>query len=169
MSVYVAGVGLHPFGRFPGRSYRELGETAVRAALADAGVSFKDVQVAFVGNVLAEMAKGSNVLERVGLTGIPIVSVENACASGGSAFRLAAKMVQAGEYDVALALGVEKAPKGFIAACGYDRWQIETGLGANPIYFALGAQQLMTEYGITAEHLAQVSVKNHRHGVDNPN
>lgn len=166
--AYVAGVGLHPFGRFPEKSLEDLAEVAVRDALKDAGISFRDIQAAYVGNVLADMAKGSVVLERLGLTGIPITSVENACASGGSALGIAHKLVVAGVHDVILVLGVEKASRGFIPDCGYQSWQKETGLAANPIYFALAAQRYMAATGASEWHLAQVSVKNHAHAVHNP-
>lgn len=165
----VAGVGLHPFGRFDDKSYREIGETAARAALEDAGVSFKDVEAVFVGNVQAEMAKAANIAERIGLTGVPLVALENACASGGSALNFAARLVVAGAYDVVLALGVEKAARGFIPDCGYESWQIESGLGVNPAYFALAAAMRMSADGVTERQLARVSVKNHEHGVHNPN
>jgi acetyl-CoA acetyltransferase len=167
--AYVLGVGIHPFGRFPDLDYRALGEAALRDALDDAGVGFGDVQGVFIGNVFEGMAKASNVLERVGLTGVPAIAVENACASGGSAFALATRFVAAGAYDVLVALGVEKAPRGFIAESGYHTWQIETGLGVNPVYFALQAHRCMTEWGITVEQLADVSVKNHAAGALNPN
>src|SRR4051812_16673139 len=165
--VVVAGVGIHPFGRFP-QGYRELGAVAARGALDDAGVQPADVDLVFVGNVMAEMAKGYNVMDRLGRTGVPIINVEAACASSGSALYMGARLIESGAAKVVLCLGVEKAPRGFIAASGYDEWQIETGLGVNPVYFALQAEELLAT-GVTVEDLADVSVKNHRHAVDNPN
>jgi acetyl-CoA acetyltransferase len=166
--VVVAGVGIHPFGRFD-TGYRELGAFAARAALSDAGISYDDVQLTLVANVGAEMAKGQNVMDRVGRTGQPIINVESACASSGSALHLGAALIESGAHDTVLCLGVEKAPRGFIAASGYEEWQIKSGLGVNPAYFALQSQELIEERGVSLQDLADVSVKNHRHAIDNPN
>jgi acetyl-CoA acetyltransferase len=166
--VVVAGVGIHPFGRFES-GYREMGAHAAIEALADAGVTGADLDLVLVANVGAEMAKGQNILDRVARPGIPIINVEAACASSGSALYLGARLIESGAARTVLCVGVEKAPRGFIAASGYEPWQIETGLGVNPVYFALQAQELMEDAGVEASDLADVSVKNHRHAVDNPN
>lgn len=166
--VMVAGVGIHPFGRFE-YGYRELGEYAARQSLADAGVAPEDVDHVFVANVGAEMAKGHNVMDRIARTGVPIINVEAACASSGSALYLGAKLIEGGGADIVLCLGVEKAPRGFIAASGFEAWQIENGLGVNPLYFAIQTQELLDGTDATVEDLADVSVKNHQHAVDNPN
>jgi acetyl-CoA acetyltransferase len=166
--VVIAGVGIHPFGRFA-EGYREMGEVAARGAMADAGVNIKDVDMVLVANVGAEMAKGHNIVDRIGRVGVPVINVEAACASSGSSVFMAAKMVESGAADVVLCIGVEKAPRGFIASSGFEQWQIEHGLGVNPLYFAIQAQELMADSGVTAEDLADVSVKNHRHAVHNPN
>lgn len=166
--VVIAGVGIHPFGRFD-YGYREIGEFAAMAALADATVGIEDVDMVFVANVGAEMAKGHNIVDRIGRTGKPVINVEAACASSGSGLFMAAQMVESGAADVVLCLGVEKAPKGFIAASGFEQWQIENGLGVNPLYFAIQAQELIAGTDATVEDLADVSVKNHKHAVDNPN
>jgi acetyl-CoA acetyltransferase len=166
--VRIAGVGIHPFGRFD-YGYRELGEYAVRQCLADAGVSPHDVDLVLVANVGAEMAKGHNIIDRVARIGVPIINVEAACASSGSALFMAAKLIEAGGADIVLCVGVEKAPRGFVASSGFEAWQIENGLGVNPMYFAIQAQELMDSTDVTVEDLADVSVKNHRHAVDNPN
>src|SRR5215468_10578763 len=130
--VVIAGVGIHPFGRFT-YGYRELGEHAARDCLADAGIRPEEVDHVFVANVGAEMAKGHNVMDRVARIGVPIINVEAACASSGSALYLAAKLIEGGGADIVLCIGVEKAPKGFIAASGFDAWQIDNGLGVNPM------------------------------------
>ena len=167
--VVIIGVGIHPFGRFPGTEFTELGRVAVFGALGDAGISWKHVQAAFCGTVACGTAAGHRVLAQIGLTGIPVVNVENACASSGSALRLAAQSVAAGVYDVALAFGVEKMPPGFMAMTSYDRWQAFHGLAVNPVSFALAARWHMATYGTTELQLAKVSEKNHRNGVLNPN
>jgi acetyl-CoA acetyltransferase len=164
----IAGVGIHPFGRFD-ENYRELGAHAVREALTDAGVDYKDVDFTFVANVGAEMAKGQNVMGLIGASGKPIVNVEAACGSSGSGMRLAAELIESGAADIVLCAGVEKAAKGYVPASGYDQWQLKTGLGVNPAYFGIIAQQLMGQTGVSVEDLADVSVKNHTHAVENPN
>lgn len=166
--VVVAGVGIHPFGRFE-HNYRSLGAQAAQEALRDAGIAYGDLDMVLVANVGAEMAKGQNIGEQLGRTGVPIMNVEAACASSGAALFTGAKMIESGAADVVLCLGVEKAPKGFIADSGYEQWQIRTGLGVNPVYFALQAQELLHTTDATVEDLADVSVKNHAHAVDNVN
>ena len=167
-NVTVAGIGIHPFGRFS-HGYRQLGAHAAREALTDAGVTMADLDMVLVGNVGAEMAKGQNIMDGVGRPGIPIINVEAACASSASTLFLGAQMIESGAARAILCLGVEKAPRGFIAGSGYEAWQIETGLGVNPAYFALAAQELISTTDATVEDLADISVKNHRHAVANPN
>ncbi len=167
--VAIIGVGIHPFGRFPGKEFTDIGQVAVLGAIKDAGISWKDVQAAFCGHMTSGAAAGHRVLSRVGMTGIPIVNVENACASGGSALRLATQAVATGLYDMALALGMEKMPRGFMAMTSYDRWQMLQGLAINPIGMALNTRWHMDTYGTTALQLAKVSVKSHKNGALNPN
>ena len=102
-------------------------------------------------------------------TGMPIVDVEAGCASGGAALQLAAGAIRAGQYDCVLVFGIEKMPKGIIRSSFFEPWREEAGLAATPAYFALRAQRLLRESGLTKEHLAEVVVKNRRHGVHNPN
>ncbi|SOD71797.1 acetyl-CoA acetyltransferase [Jatrophihabitans sp. GAS493] len=166
--VVIAGVGIHPFGRFD-YGCREMGEYAARDCLADSGVDPRDIDMVFVANVGAEMAKGHNIMDRVARIGVPIINVEAACASSGSALFMAARLIEGGGADIVLCIGVEKAPKGFIASSGFEPWQIENGLGVNTMYFAIQAQELMDSTDVTLADLADVSVKNHRHAVDNPN
>jgi len=166
--VVIAGVGIHPFGRFPDKDYRDIGREAALMALKDANVPWKDIQVGYVGNVMAEMTKGHQILQYFGQTGIPITNIECACASGGVGLWQAKSAIENGQYDLAIVVGVEKAPKGFIANTGFDRWQMYTGLGATPEYFAMWAQQTMQEEELTLNDLAYISVKNHRNGALNP-
>lgn len=166
--VVILGVGVHEFGRFSDRDYKYMGSVAVKRALADAQISLKNIQAAFCGNVFNTTCTGHNVLSTIGMTGIPIVNVENACASGASAFRLAFQAIASGMYDSLLVFGVEQSPRGFLPGAGWEYWQSYTGLGANPLYFALNIHSHMQEYGTTIEQLAKVSVKNHRNGVHNP-
>src|SRR5262249_45633062 len=144
-AAYVAGVGIHPFGRFPDRSLTALGVEAVRAALTDAGVGRGGFQAAFCGSVYGGVAAGHKVLPALGLSGVPIVNVEAGCASGGAALSLAAAQVASGEHDTVLVFGVEKMPRGMIRSSFFEPWREEAGLAATPAYFALRAQRLMLE------------------------
>ena len=166
-SVEVAGIGIHPFGRFEDRTVTELGVTAVREALRDAGDP--QFQAAFCGTAYAGVAAGHKVLGAIGRTGVPIVDVEAGCASGGAALMLAGGAIRAGQYDCALVFGIEKMPRGIIRSSFFEPWREEAGLAATPAYFALRAQRLMRESGVTKDQLAEVVVKNRAHGVDNPN
>jgi acetyl-CoA acetyltransferase len=168
MSVVIAGVGLHPFGRFENETVTDMGVAAVRAALAEAGVGAGGFQAAFCGTAYSGVAAGHKVLGALGLTGVPIVDVEAGCASGGAALMLAAGAIRAGQYERVLVFGMEKMPKGMIRSSFFEPWREEAGLSATPAYFALRAQRLMREHGVTDAHLAAVVVKNRRNGVDNP-
>jgi acetyl-CoA acetyltransferase len=164
--VEIAGVGLHPFGRFADRTVTELGTAAVRGALDDAGNPRFDA--AFCGTAYAGVAAGHKVLSALGKTGVPIVDVEAGCASGAAALQLAAGAIRAGQYDTALVFGIEKMPKGIIRSSFFEPWREAAGLAATPAYFALRAQRLQREAGVTKEQLARVVVKNRHHGVENP-
>ena len=147
--VVVAGVGMHPFGRFEGLSTTDMGVVAVQRALAEAGVGKGGFQAAFCGTAYGGVATGHKVLSRLGLTGMPIVDVEAGCASGGAALMLAAGAIRAGQYDTVLVFGTEKMPKGMIRSSFFEPWQEVSGLSATPAYFALRAQRLMAESGVT--------------------
>ena len=167
-AVVIAGVGMHPFGRFDGASTTDMGVVAVRAALREAGVGKGGFQAAFCGTAYGGVATGHKVLSRLGMTGMPIVDVEAGCASGGAALMLAAAAIRAGQYDTVLVFGTEKMPKGIIRSSFFDPWQEEAGLAATPSFFALRAQRLALTSGVTKDHLARVVVKNRRHGASNP-
>jgi acetyl-CoA acetyltransferase len=139
---------------------------AVRAALDDAGDPRFDA--AFCGTAYAGVAAGHKVLSALGRTGMPIVNVEAGCASGAAALRLGAEAIAAGQHDTVLVYGIEKMPKGIIRSTFFEPWREEAGLAATPAYFALRAQRLQREAGVTDEQLARVVVKNRRHGVHNP-
>jgi len=166
VGVRITGVGIHPFGRFDGRTPTDMGVRAVRGALAEAGDP--PFQAAFCGTAYGGVASGHKVLGALALTGVPIVDVEAGCASGGAALQLAAGAIRAGQYDCALVFGVEKMPKGIIRSSFFEPWREAAGLAATPAYFALRAQRLQRETGLTKEQLAGVVVKNRRHGVHNP-
>ena len=166
-SVVVAGVGMHPFGRFDA-STTDMGVVAVRSALKEAGVGKGGFQAAFCGTAYGGVATGHKVLSRLGMTGMPIVDIEAGCASGGAALMLAAAAIRAGQYDTVLVFGTEKMPKGIIRSSFFEPWQEEAGLAATPAFFALRARRLCQTSGVTKDHLARVVVKNRRHGAANP-
>ena len=153
------------FGRFDATA-TEMGVTAVRAALDEAG--HPSFQAAFCATVYSGVAAGHKVLGALGLTGVPIVDVEAGCASGGAALMLAAGAIRAGQYDTVLVFGIEKMPRGIIRSSFFEPWREQSGLAATPAYFALRAQRLMRESRVTKRHLAEVVVKNRANGVDNP-
>jgi acetyl-CoA acetyltransferase len=166
--VEIAGVGMHPFGRFAAMTAVDLGAAAVRAALADAGSAGERFQAAYCGTVYSGVAAGHKVLTALGRTGVPIINIEAGCASGAAALDLGVAAIRAGRYDSVLVFGMEKMPRGIIRSSFFEPWREEAGLAVTPAYFALRAQRLMRESGVTREMLAAVSVKNHRHGVHNP-
>ncbi len=166
--VRVVGVGMHPFGRFDDMTGTAMGVVAVRAALAEAGLGVRDMQAAYCGTAYGGVAAGHRVLGALAGTGIPIYDVEAGCASGGAALELAASSIAAGQHDRVLVFGIEKMPKGVIRSSFFAPWQEAAGLSPAPAFFALRAQRLFGDTGLTAEHLAQVVVKNRRQGVANP-
>jgi acetyl-CoA acetyltransferase len=173
-SVYVAGVGSTTFGKHLDRSLRSLGAEAVAKALADAGLSGKDIQAGYCGNALGAMLQeetgvGQHVLWEVGMSGLPIVNVENACASGSTAVHLGWQGVASGLYDIVIAFGVDKAvmPKGTPLKVGAADLEVRLG-DIFPGHFAMIAQKHMEAYGTTLEQQAKVSVKNHDNGCLNP-
>ncbi len=167
-SVEIAGVGMHAFGRFEDETVVDLGAAAVRAALADAGIGGTGFQAAYCGTVYSGVAAGHKVLTALGRTGMPIVNIEAGCASGAAALDLGVAAIRAGRYDCVLVFGMEKMPRGIIRSTFFEPWREEAGLAVTPAYFALRAQRLMLESGVTRQMLADVSVKNHRNGVGNP-
>ena len=172
--VYIIGVGMTQFGKHPNRSLRELGCEACLKAIRDAGINPKNIEAGYCGNALApaiqgETGVGQNVFWEVGISGIPIVNVENACASGSTALREGWMAVAGGFYDTVIIAGVEKTvmPKGTMLDVGAA--ELETHLGeVFPGYFAIIAKKHMERYGTTREQLAKVSVKNHFNGTLNP-
>ena len=170
--VEIAGVGLHPFGRFGDTPATALGVSAARDALADAGWTPAGARgrigAAYCATAYGGVASGHRVLGAVALTGIPIVDVEAGCASGGAALSLAAASIGSGQHEAVLVVGVEKMPKGIIRSSFFAPWQEEAGFAANPAYFALRAQRLLREHGLAVDDLAALVVKNRRWGVHNP-
>ncbi|MFI0353892.1 lipid-transfer protein [Actinomadura sp. 9N407] len=169
---------MHPWGKW-GRNFVEYGLAAARAALADAGVNWTDVQYVAgadtIRNGYPGFISGATFAQALGWSGARISSSYAACASGAQAIDNARARILAGLCDVALVVGADAAPKGFFKPVGGDRpddpdWLRFRLLGAtNPIYFALYARRRMAMYGATLDDFAAVKVKNARHGLANPN
>lgn len=168
--VYVIGLGLHPFGRFPDLSTRDMSRAAIRAALSDGGVPFRDVEAAYYSHVYLEgTTPGQAVLRHFGLTGIPIMNVENACASGSSGIWQAATMVGRGVYNVVLAFGAEKVPRGPVSVTPEDSPDRFLGTDHMMAEYALRMRRYMHEFDAPVEAIARVAVKAHENGALNPN
>ena len=203
LNAIIAGVGMTHFGKHMETGLKAIGAEAVKAAVADAGIAQDDLEAAWVGNAAAglvtgqECIRGQVILRSIGLGRLPVINVENACASASTALHQAAAMVSAGLYDVVLALGVEKLyhpdkKKTFGAFSGavdveamqeiMQRLQESakqggaksgaSGAGEKRSMFmdiyAAAARAHMKQYGTTVEQFAGVSAKNSFHGSLNP-
>jgi acetyl-CoA acetyltransferase len=169
--VFVIGVGMIKFGRYRDKDVHELAGEAARLALADAGMTINDIELMASGNLIqAGNMIGQRVLQQIGQTGIPVVNVANACATGSTAFREAYYAVGCGEYEVAMAVGSEQMGKAGLLGGGGSGESVEgiLGSGLMPAVFGMAGVEHMRTYGTTAEHFAKVSVKNHKHSVKNP-
>lgn len=167
--VAIIGVGIHKFGRFDKKTYLELGQEAAQMALKDAGLEWKDIQMAYLSKMYLPATSGARILKPLGATGIPICDIEAACASGGIALSQAILGIQAGAFDLVMVLGTEKMPRGFMdPSMIFEKWQIQMGMDINPGYWAMRAQRHMHEYGTTDMHIAKVAYKNHKNSVHNP-
>ena len=166
--VYVVGTGMHPY-QFPSDTpYTHLGLTAVRAALADAGLDWKQVQSAYVGTTSIGMAAGRVMFRHLGSTGLAVTQVENASASGSFAFRQACMEVSHGISDVVLAMGVDKHGDGRRAANKDGLERLSDTATVPAVKFALMARSYLRERGAGIEAMAKVAVKNHGNASLNP-
>jgi len=176
--VAVLGVGMHPWGKW-GRNFVEYGTVAAHAALADAGVTWEDVEFVAgadtIRNGYPGFIAGATFSQALGWKGNRVASCYAACASGAQALNIARAQILAGFCEVALVVGADTTPKGFFAPVGGDRpddpdWLRFRLLGAtNPTYFGLYARRRMERYGATKDDFARVRAKNSRHGATNPN
>ena len=167
--VYIVGVDMIKFGRFPDRTVPSLAAEAALMALDDAGLSIKDMQGLYCGNLgQASGMVGQRMLAEIGQTGIPVTNVANACATGATAFRDAWMSIQAGVHDLVLAVGVEQMGKGLLGGGGGVSTEGLIGSGTMPSMFAHIGNEHTRKYGTTFEQFAKVSVKNHHHSTMNP-
>ncbi len=172
-NVYVLGTGMIKFGRYPEKTVPELGAEAALIALKDAGVSIKDVELFASGNLYQSNAMiGQRILQQIGQTGVPVINVSNACATGSTAFREAFMAVTSGMYE--MAVGVEQMGKqGLLGGGGggtdpaYST-EGRIGSGLMPAVFGQAGMEHMRKYGTKLEHFAKISVKSHKHATRNP-
>jgi acetyl-CoA C-acetyltransferase len=169
--VAIIGVGLHPFGRFDGKSAMEMGADAIHAALADAGIQWNDVQFGVGGSY--EVSNPDAVTRLVGLTGIPFTNVFNACATAATATQVCADTIRLGKYDIGIAIGMDKHPRGAFtddpAKLALPAWYAENGQFVTTKFFGMKANRYIQEHGISQATLAKVAAKNFRNGALNPN
>ena len=181
--VFVVGVGMTKFEKPESRAwdYPEMAKEAGTKALADAGITYEDVEQAFVGYVYGESTSGQRAVYELGLTGIPIVNVNNNCSTGSTALYLARQTVEGGIADCVLALGFEKMKKGSLGGTFLDRaipveWHYtqlfelfpaESSPPAPQIFGDAGREH-MDRYGSRPENFAWIGWKNHKHSVNNP-
>ncbi len=200
--IYIAGVGMTPFGRHLDKSIHDLSTAATVLALQDADAAPSAIEAVYFASATNGALQGQHSIpgpiaaRRAGLSGVPVFSVENACASGSSAFNLAVTAIKAGEADIALALGAEKmniADKARMFAVFDSGWDVETVEANKATLLALGAgmeppagttsdkpysvfmdvyaafcRQHMRRYGTTQRQIAAIAAKNHQHSVHNP-
>ena len=171
MDVAIVGIGMHPFGRHEGVPGLDQGAHATRAALRDAGIEWGDVEFAFGGSASAGAA--DTMVNQLGLTGLQFINVSNGCATGGSALLSAYNAIKAGAFDIGMAIGFDKHPRGAFdpkpGDYGLGDWYGETGLMLTTQFFALKIQRYMHEHGITERTLARVAAKAFRNGALNEN
>jgi acetyl-CoA acyltransferase len=186
--VFVVGVGMTKFEK-PGRrtnddgsawDYPDMAREAGTKALADAGVDYREVQQGLVGYVYGDSTSGQRALYELGLTGIPVVNVNNNCSTGSTALFLAAQAIRGGLADCTIALGFEKMKPGSLESVYNDRAQpmekhvlalaeiSEVLFPVAPWMFGAAGREHMKQYGSTAEHFAKIGYKNHKHSVNNP-
>jgi len=167
----IVGIGIHPFGRHPTMSARDMATAAVHQALADAGIAWRDAQFAFGASM--DGGQPDTLVSELGLTGLQFVNVSNGCASGGSALAMAEVAIKSGTYDLGVVVGFDKHPPGAFNADpeehGIGRWYGETGLMMTTQFFAMKIQRYLDDYDVDRALLAQVAAKAFRNGEMNPN
>ncbi|MET4575981.1 thiolase family protein [Ottowia thiooxydans] len=165
----IAGIGISDFGRFPDLTEEALAQSAILAALKDADVTLRDVQAFYCGNALGGHLPGQRALRELGTGGEAVYNIDNACSSGATAFHLALQALRAGQYDTVLVFGMDHLSGlgGGALPLNEKDWNNRRGM-IMPALYAMRAKRYMHEHGISADVLADVSVKNRRHGMLNP-
>ena len=179
-NVYITGVGYHPFGRFPDTPLKALAATAALAALDDAGLAVGDIDAAFCSNAYSgllngqESIRGETWLRGIGLGGVPVMNVENACASGSTAVHLACMGIASGNYDTVLVVGAEKmfvndTGRTLAALANSADTAVMGNIGLQFVAVdAIRVKEMMAEEDVGAEAFEWVTMKNHDHAASNP-
>ena len=166
-TVHIVGAGIHPFGRFPGKSGADLGIHAIRDSLKDAGLDWTDMQFAFGGSTAAGSADA--VLPHLGLTGIQFINVANACATGASALLSSYWAIKSGEFDLGIALGFDKHPPGAFnfmpEDSGLPAWYGDIGLMVTTQFFGAKIRRYMHQFAISNTTLGRVAEKAYQNGA----
>ena len=171
--VYILGTDMIKFGKFPDRTVPQIAAESALLALDDAGLTIHDMEALYCGNLMqASGMVGQRILQQIGQTGIPVINVANACATGATALREGWAAVKAGLYDVVLCVGVEQMAGAGLLGGGGGGKGIPTegilGSGTMPAVFAEAGMEHARKYGTTFEQFAKISVKNHWHSTMNP-
>ncbi len=165
--ICIVGIGIHSFGRTEGMTGMDMGIAAVRSALADAGAEWSDMQFAYGGSDASGNA--DTMVARLGLTGLQFINVKNGCATGGSALFAASSSIRSGEYDIGLAVGFDKHPRGAFdprpADWNLPDWYGDVGFMLTTQFFAMKIRRYMHEFGISQRTLGMVAEKSFRNGA----
>jgi acetyl-CoA acetyltransferase len=171
--VAIVGAAMTKFGRYPDKEAVDLAAEATQEALRDAGVTINDVELVVSGNYYeAQMCPGQHLMRQIGATGVPVLNVINACATGSTALREGYLAVALGQHDVVLVVGSEQMGKMGLLGAGMGNPDYNPegvmGTGLMPGVFAQNGVEHMRKYGTKPEHFAAIAVKNHKHSAQNP-
>lgn len=167
--VYVVGAAMAPMGRHRASSYVGLAVPPLLGAMDSAGASLSQVEAIYCGHAFGGMLTGQRIAKEVGLGGVPIINVDNACSSGATALHEASRSVQDGRHDLVVVVGVDKLTQfgGGTLPLVTEDWEVRRGM-VMPALYAMRARRYLEERGAEVSDLASVSVKARRHGAMNP-
>ncbi|KJK23187.1 propanoyl-CoA acyltransferase [Burkholderiaceae bacterium 16] len=165
----IQGLGITDFGRFPELNEEALAQSAILAALTDAGIEMAEVQAFYCGNVFGQMLPGQRALRPLGSLGGAVYNVNNACSSGATAFNLALQALRSGQYETVVVFGMDhlSSRAGGPLPLSNDDWNNRRGM-IMPALYAMRAQRYLHDYDLSVDVLANISVKNRKHGLLNP-
>lgn len=167
-AVEVLGCGMHPFGRWPDKLSSEMAAVAIDGALEEAAIGASEIDVVFTGHTTLASGGGTAIASRLGIHSVPVLNLDQACASSATATVLACMSIMAGQFDTALVLGFDKMGSGFLqSARPHGRSDELLGLDLQPTRYALKASRYLSAYGIDERMLAAVTVKSRRHALLN--
>lgn len=165
----ITGLGITDFGRFPELNEEVMAQAAILDALDDAGVELRDIQAFYCGNALGASLPGQRALRELHVNGSAVYNVDNACSSGATALNLALQALKVGQYDTVLVFGMDHLSSlgGGPLQLNQRDWNNRRGM-IMPALYAMRAQRYIHEHGIKPDSLADISVKNRKHGALNP-